>query len=82
MEAVATHPLREERLGDRIAVGDLRMAPMKGRIETGNLKQARLTVENDADRGEVVGLVQGCQRSKQLELAQDRSTDDRRQCPE
>jgi hypothetical protein len=71
MEAVAAHAFLVQPLRDREAIGYLRMAPMEGRIEAGHLKQVWLPLQDCADRGQVVGLMQGRQRHEALQMLDD-----------
>ena len=78
VESVATHPLGIERLGNRKAIGDLRMASVEGRIEAGNLQQVRLPLQDRADWAKIVGLVQRSERNEAFEPIDDRIADDGR----
>ena len=68
VEPVAAHALRIERLGNGIAIGDLGVPAMKGRIEAGNLQQMRLARGDQANEPEVMGLVQRRERRQAFEL--------------
>ena len=70
VKSIATNPLRIERLGDRKAVGDLRMASMESGVEAGNLQQARLPLQDRPDRGKVIGLVQRSERYESVQAGQ------------
>ena len=52
MESVAAHALRIELLGNRKAIGDLRMASVEGSIEAGNLQQVRLSLQRSRGLGQ------------------------------
>ena len=78
MEAVAAYSFLVQPLRDCEAVGDLRVVPVKGRIEAGNLKELRLSLQNRADRGQVVRLVEGREGNQALQPSDDfRSDGDR-----
>ena len=62
MKAVAAHALCIERLGDRVAVGDLGMAAVERGVEAGDLQQLRLARPDRPDRCEIVRLVQWSER--------------------
>ena len=78
MKSVAANPLRIERLGDCKAVGDLRMASMESGVEAGNLKHARLPLQDRTDWGKVIGLVQRSKRYEAFEPIEDHIADDGR----
>ena len=68
VETVAAHAFQIERLGDCEPVGDLGMAPVERRVETGNLQHVRQSLAKRADRCQVVGLMQRRQRNERNEL--------------
>src|SRR5262245_15993324 len=70
METVASHAFRIELLRNGEAVGNLRMASMKSRVETCHLWQPRVSLHDGLDGGEVVELMQGSQRRQPLEAPQ------------
>ena len=51
---------------------------MKGRVEAGDLQHVRLPLQDRADRGEVVGLVQGRERRRTFEPVEHRLVDHNR----
>src|SRR5262249_26721745 len=68
MKAVTANAVSIELLRQRVAVCNLRMAAVKGRVETGHLRESRLPLQQSADRAEIVRLMEGCERRKSLEL--------------
>jgi len=70
MEAISPHAFRIEVLRNGEAVGYLRMASMKSRVETGHLRQPGVTSHDGLDGGEVVELMQRSQGSQPLEAPQ------------
>ena len=70
MEAVAAHALLVERLGNCEPVGDLGVEAVEGGVEAGHLRQVGAAGPDRADGGQVVRLVQGCQRDEALEPRQ------------
>ena len=69
MEAVAPNPSSCSCSRYGIAVGEIGMAAVKGGVEAGHLRQVGPQLHQGADRGEIVGLVQGCQRNEALKRA-------------
>ena len=68
-----------ETAGQGEPVGEIRAAAVEGGIEAGHLRQVRLHRGNGADAGEIVRLVQGCERTERLELGEHSRIDpDRR----
>src|SRR5439155_23752345 len=57
MKSVAPHSFRVEVLGDRKAIGNLRMASVECRIEAGDLQYVRLSRQDRADWTEGIWLV-------------------------
>ncbi len=66
MEAVAPNPCLVQLSRYGIAVGEIGMPPVKGGIEAGHLRQVGPQLHQGANWGEIVGLVQGCQRNEAL----------------
>ena len=58
VEAVAAHALVVERARQGVAVAMRGMPAMEGGIETGDLRQGRVDLHREADRREIVRLVQ------------------------
>src|SRR5262249_7313060 len=58
VKAVAADALLVEPLGQRVAVGDLWMAPMEGGVEAGDLGELRLPLQQGSDRAEIVRLME------------------------
>jgi hypothetical protein len=63
MEAVAADALGIEALWDAIMVGDAAVTAMEGGIEAGDLGKIGKALEQRADWGEIVGLMQRRQRN-------------------
>jgi hypothetical protein len=57
VEPVAPNALLVELIGYRVAVRDVVMAAMKGRIEAGNLRELWKARKNRFDRREIMRLV-------------------------
>ena len=64
MEPVAPNALLVELIGYRVAIRDVVMAAMKGRIEAGNLRDLWQARKNRFDRREIMRLVQRCERNQ------------------
>src|SRR5690242_4989261 len=62
VESVTPDALLIEFVGKRITVGKLGMAAMKGRVETSDLRELRLSLQQHADWREVIWLVQWRER--------------------
>ena len=58
VEAIAAHTLIIEASRERVEVGMRRMTPMKGGVETGNLRYGRVDFHHHAYGREIVRLVQ------------------------
>jgi hypothetical protein len=67
VEPVAPNALLVELIGYRVAVRDVVMAAMKGRIEAGNLRDLWQARKNRFDRREIMRLVQRCERNQALQ---------------
>src|SRR5262245_65845694 len=80
MKAVAAYALIVEALRDGKAIGDLGVAPMEGRIEAGDLKHARLPLQDCLDRRQVVRLMQR-RKGNEAPQALDDFRCDRRRLP-
>jgi hypothetical protein len=59
-------------------VGDGAVAVVEGSIEARHLQQVGMAVQQRADRGQVIGLMQRCERNVLLELREHRLVDDDR----
>ena len=70
MKAVAADPFGVEAFRDRVMIGDGTVAAVEGGIEAGDLRQVRKAGEKDADRRQVVGLVQRRQRHVTFEIGE------------
>ena len=75
MEPVAPNALLVELIGYRVAVRDVVMAAMKGRIEAGNLRDLWQARKNRFDRREIMRLVQRCERNQALQSRNDAVVD-------
>src|SRR5262245_45771878 len=78
VEAVPADTLVVERFGNGVAVGNLRMAAMKCRVEAGNLKHMRLVLHYCLDGCQIVRLMYGCKGNEALEPFDDVAGDDGR----
>ncbi len=58
MEAVAAHALHVEAFGQRVMIGKRAMAAVERGVEAGDLRQSGATLENRADRREIVRLME------------------------
>src|SRR5258707_9738262 len=75
MEAIAPHALGVEMPGNGIVVSQSVMTAMKGCVEAGDLRHVWGPLQERADRCEIVGLMQGRQRDKALEIGQHLAID-------
>ena len=67
VEAVTPDALGMKLVRDRVVIGQRIVIAVKGRIETGDLRQCRKIVQQRSDRREVMRLVQRRQRSVSLQ---------------
>ena len=66
MEAVTADAFLVELLWQRVAVGDFGMAAVKGRVEAGDLRKLRLSLQQGADGAEIVRLMERRERREGL----------------
>ena len=78
VESVALHAAATEIARQRHDLGDRRLAAMKARVETGDLRHARQSLGHGIDCGEVVRLMERRERHQGAEVRQDLRRDDRR----
>ncbi len=78
MKAVAPHPLFVQAPGNRKMIGKRVMAAMEGGIEASDLRQLGSLRQQRADRRQVVGLVQRCERDVTIETGEDFAVDQHR----
>src|SRR5215472_4541546 len=67
VKTVAPHALLIEALGDRVTVGEWTVRAMKRSIKARHLKQFRPLCQERVDRGEIVRLVEGGERTELFE---------------
>ena len=70
MKTIAAHALCVQLRRQREHLGNLRIAAVERSVEAGHLRQLRQTFEQQADRREIVRLVQRRQRNEFLERLQ------------
>ena len=58
MKAVAAHAFLVEALWQRVTVGNFGMAAVKCRVEAGDLRKLRLSLQQSADGAEIVRLME------------------------
>ena len=75
VEAVAADALVVEAARERVAVGVRGVAAVEGGVEAGDLRHVRVDRHREADRREVVRLVQGRQGLVAGEAVEDRLVD-------
>jgi hypothetical protein len=79
VETVAPHARLVELLRDREPVGELRVGAVERSVEAGHLRRSGPLPQQRPDRGQVVRLVQRCQRHQPLQVGQHRRVEhDRR----
>src|SRR5262245_56867894 len=78
VKSVAAYPLSMQPLGDGKSVRDLRVAPVEGGIEAGNLQHLAAALQYHAYRCEVVRLMQRRQGREARKLAEHGFIDDGR----
>ena len=71
METVAANATVGDRGRQGKGLGHLGLVAMKGGIEATHLRQLRLVLQQQADRLEVMRLVQRCQRDELLQVSDD-----------
>ena len=69
VKAVAADAFLVEALGQRVAVGNFGMAAMKCRVEAGDLRKLRLSLQQSADGAEIVRLMERRERREGLQAA-------------
>src|SRR5205085_1904780 len=60
---------------EREHLGELGLAAMEGGVEAGDLRDVRRPFRDRGDGGEIVGLVEGCQRAQRFQFAGDPGVD-------
>ena len=75
METVAAHALGSERARQGEFLGQRRFRPVKGSVETGDLRELRRDRAYRADGGDIVRLVQGRERDEVLQRGEYRRID-------
>ncbi|MCY1520626.1 hypothetical protein D9M68_554080 [compost metagenome] len=78
VEAVAAHPFLVQALGQRVAVGHVAVAAVECGVEARHLRDPGPAFADDADRSQVVRLVQRRQRREGIQLCQDFVVDQHR----
>src|SRR5262249_5610460 len=66
VKSISAHAFLVEVFRDRIAIGDCRMAPVKGCVETRDLQEMRLALQYDLYGREIVRLMQRGKRNEAL----------------
>ena len=66
VKSVAADAFLVEALRQRVAVGNFGMAAMKRRIEAGDLRKLRLSLQQRADRAKIVRLMERRKRRESL----------------
>ena len=75
MESVAADALLVELFGQGVAVGNVWVTAVKGRVETGDLRELRLSLPERADGTEIVRLVKRGKRREGLKPLKYRIVD-------
>jgi len=78
MKTVAPYPAGGELPGQRIGLGDRRLAAMERGIEASHLTDVRRGGRDRADRGDVVRLMQRRERHQTFQCCQDLIVDQHR----
>ena len=77
MEAIAPHAALGIFVGQREELGDLGLRAVEGRIEARDLRQVRPVAADEADRLQIVRLVERCERNVLVELREHGIVDQR-----
>jgi hypothetical protein len=75
VKAVTAHSFRIELLRDGITIRKRAVAAVKRRVEAGDLRQIRTPVEKQADRRQIVGLMERRKRDVALQTRQNLRVD-------
>ena len=78
VKSVAAHAFLVEALWQRVAVGNFGMAAMKRRVEAGDLRKLRLSLQQRADRAEIVRLMERRERRESLKPLEHNIVDESR----
>jgi hypothetical protein len=76
VKAVALHAGVANRFRQRHELGDRRLAAMEAGVEAGHLRHGGEQLVHHVDRGEVVGLMERCQRDERPQVVQHLRCDD------